>query len=127
MVGEPDSTYAKLLLRGVGEFVRSTAILRATTVVNARTVAKASWEGVDRAWTLSGESGSPNPPGTGSAGIVGLIDDMPDHDDEKKQWLKRAPQVRSLDRGRFQIVQEWWFARRWSYSLYEGDNEADNP
>jgi hypothetical protein len=41
--------------------------------------------------------------------------------------LKRAPQVRSLDRGRFQIVQEWWFSKRWSYALYEGDSEADNP
>jgi hypothetical protein len=127
MVGEPDSTYAKLLLRGVGEFVRSTAILRATTVVNARTAAKATWDGVDRAWPLSGGAGSPNPPGSGSAGIVGVISDMPDYESGKKQWLKRAPQVRSLDRGRFQIVQEWWFSNRWSYALYEGDSEADNP
>jgi hypothetical protein len=127
MVADPATTYARLLLRGVGEFVRSTAILRSTTIVNARTAAKASWTGVDRAWPIDGGDGSPNPPGTGSSGILGVISDMPDFNDEKKQWLKRAPQVRSIDRGRFQIVQEWWFARRWSYVLYEGDNEADNP
>jgi len=127
MVGEPDTTYARLLLRGVGEFVRSTAILRATTIVNARTVAKATWNGVDRAWALTGAGGAPNPPGTGSAGIVGVISDMPDYETGKLQWLKRAPQVRSLDRGRFQIVQEWWFSKRWSYVLYDGDNEAGNP
>jgi len=32
-----------------------------------------------------------------------------------------------LERGRYQISQEWWFARRWSYTLYNGDNEAGNP
>lgn len=127
MVADPATTYAKLLLRGVGEFVRSTAILRSTTVVNARTAAKGSWTGVDRAWSLTGGGGAPNPPGTGSSGIIGSVSDMPDYESGMKQWLKRAPQIRSLDRGRFQIVQEWWFAKRWSYVLYEGDNEADNP
>jgi hypothetical protein len=126
-LAEPMSTYARLLLRGTNEFVRSTAILRSTIVVNSRTSAKASWVGVDRAWKLSGEAGSPAVPGTGASAIVGVIGDMPDADATKKQWLKRAPQIRSLERGRYQIAQEWWFSRRWSYALYDGDNEADNP
>jgi hypothetical protein len=126
-LAEPMSTYARLLLRGTNEFVRSTAILRSTIVVNSRTSARASWAGVDRAWKLSGESGSPSIPGTGASAIVGVIGDMPDFSAAKKQWLKRAPQIRSLERGRYQIAQEWWFSRRWSYALYSGDNEADNP
>jgi hypothetical protein len=125
--GDPDLTYAKLLLRGTVEFIRSTAILRSTLTVNSRTVATLNWHGTDRAWKLNGELGSPNPPGTGSSGILGAIADMPDYDGSKKQWLKRAPQIRSLDRGRFQLTHEWWFSKRWSYVLYEGDNEADNP
>ena len=124
---DPEKTYYKLLLRGVKEFVRSSAILRRTVVVGPNSLEVANWTGVDKAWKLRGESGSPDLRTTGDAKIIGVISSMDEYDSTKKQWLKRAPQVTQLSRRQFRITIEWWFARRWSHALYAGDNENGNP
>jgi len=125
--GEPQETYQKLLLQGTDEYARTAVILRRSINAGSRTLLQASWLGVDRAWELDNEVGSPNLRTTGDAAIIGAIAEMPDEDGTKKQWLKRAPQIRTQGRRSWSIVQEWWFARRWSATLYEGDAEAGNP
>ena len=124
----PETTYLKLLQRGTSEFVRTAVILRYTLRLGRRSILKASWKGVDRAWRIMGQSGSPNPTrGYQRDAVVAYIRDMPDQDPAKKQWLKRAPAVRPLGKYGFSLTQDWWFARRWSETLYDGDNEDGNP
>lgn len=115
-------TYFDLLLRGVEEYARSVPVLQQTIRVSKRTTIEASWDGVDRAHVIGAAPG-PTPP----TSILGVINNMPEADDTKKQWLKRAPQVMEESDARFQIITHWWFARRWSETLYEGDVENGNP
>jgi len=124
---EPEKSYHKLLLRGVDQYVRTTAILQRSIQAGPRSLLKASWTGVDKAWKISGEDGSPNLRTTGDAAIIGYLQEMPEYDENKKQWLKRAPQLRQVGKRRFALVYQWWYARRWSHSLYDGDNEDGNP
>lgn len=124
---DPEQTYYKLLLRGNDEYVRTSAILRRTINVGPRTLVTAAWEGVDQAWKMNGEEGSPNLRTTGDAQIIGAVNSMPDADATKKQWLKRAPQIRGIGNRRYSLIYEWWFARRWSEVLYGGDEEDGNP
>lgn len=121
--GAPFTTYLNLLRRGTEEFVRSVAILRQSLVVGSRSTEKADWENVDRAVTLSGTGLD----GTGAQAIIGAIDTMPEANSGKKQWLKRAPQLRTSGDRRFTIVLEFWYAKEWSKVLYEGDEGDDNP
>ena len=117
------STYRNLLQRGAEEYVRSQFVLQKTIEVGRRSAVAASWIGVDRAWKLNGEAGSPSPPSV----IIGAISDHSDYDATKKQLLKKAPNTRQIARGRFHIVHSWWFSRRWSALYYSGDVEAGNP
>ena len=124
---EPSVTYFALLRRGVSEYVRTAIILRKTITAGPRSLLRASWTGVDRAWKLDGEPGSPNLATAGEAAIIGALSEMDDFDNEKKQWLKRGPTVSPTGRRRYNISAEWWFARRWSETLYSGENEDGNP
>ena len=116
------TTYQNLLHRFVEEYVRSQFVLTQTIEVGRRSQLSASWEGVDRAQKINVAPG-PEPP----RAIIGAIDDHPDYDADKKQFLKKAPMIRQIDRGKYSIQASWWFARRWSATLYEGDVEAANP
>ena len=124
---EPAVTYLALLQRGVDQYVRSAVVLRSTITVSRRSLVAGRWVGVDRAWKLDGEDGSPNLDSVGQSAIIGSINEMPEADDTKKQWLKRAPQITMASRKAYTIAQEWWFARRWSHNLYLGDSEDGNP
>ena len=115
--------YQKLLLHGQEEYVRTAVILQNTVRLGPRSALSGNWEGVDKALRFDNDPGSPDPP----SAIIGTLDDMPEFDDTKKQWLKRAPIVREVQRRRFEIITQWWFARRWSESLYGGDAEDGNP
>jgi len=115
--------YLGLLLRGTSQYVRSQPILRRSVRTSDRGILDIAWDGVDRAWKLNNETGSPNPP----ADLVGDISAMPEADGSKKQWLKKAPQKRQVTRTLYEVVFEYHFARRWSNSLYAGDAETDNP
>ena len=126
-LGAAATVYAKLLLRGTSEYVRSQVILRKTVKVGRRSLIEASWDGVDQAWKLSGELGSPDITGIGTAALLGTISKMPEADDTLKQWLKRAPQIRQIGGNKFSIAQDWWYARHWSLNLYLGDAAAGNP
>lgn len=121
--GAPATTYKDLLLRNTTEFVRSIAVLQKTVKISRRAAFAPVWNNVDRALKLFGELGSPAPP----AEIVGVISLMPDADNTKRQWLKRAPQVRQVGKHTYQVIYHWWFSRRWSAALYSGDAENGNP
>ena len=116
------TTYQKLLRLGVEEYVRSQFVLQRTIEVGRRSQVSASWEGVDRAQKITVAPG-PTPP----SAIIGALDAHPDYDEDKKQFLKKAPMVRQISRSKYQIMEAWWFARRWSETLYGGDNEDGNP
>ena len=119
--GEPYATYYKLLLRGVDQYVRSAAVLRSTINVSRRSLVAGRWVGVDRAWKLNSEDGSPDLDTVGQGAIIGSISEMPEADATKKQWLKRAPQITMASKRSYTITQEWWYARAWSANLYGGD------
>jgi len=117
------TTYFDLRKRGTSQYVRSQPILRRSVRTSDRGILDIAWDGVDRAWRLNNESGSPNPP----AALIGDVGSMPEADATKKQWLKKAPQKRQVTPTLYEVVFEWHFARRWSEALYEGDSETDNP
>jgi len=138
--GSPMDEYYNLLIRQTQQYVRSAMILRSSIAVGSRSLVTAAWEGVDYAWTLNGteteadaaetlgmQMGNPNLATTGDATIIGAVAAMPEFDATKKQWLKRAPQIRAVSRRRYSIVQDWWYARDWSHILYLGDDVAGNP
>jgi cell division protein FtsX len=114
--------YHTLLMLGVTSYVRTAAILQRTIRVGRQSAAKASWAGVDQAWKLQGEEGSPDP----TEDIIGVTTDMPEADESKKQWLKRGPNVRQVEDHGYEIVQSWWFAANWSNTLYVGTDEDGN-
>lgn len=117
----PQLYYKRLLERGVTEYVRSTIVLRRTITCGRRSNIKASWAGVDRAWALDGEAGSPNLKKNGQAALIGIMEDHPDFNVNLKQWLKKAPQIQEVGRRRYTITYEWWFAKSWSWVLYGGN------
>jgi len=115
--GEPQETYYKLLLRGQSEYLRSAAILRRTVQTSRRGELSGSWKKVDRAITLA-ETGFSS---SGQGALVGAISEMPEQSKGRKQWLKRAPQITQVGRGRYNLVQEWIYAAGWSTNMYDGD------
>jgi len=117
------TTYYGLRRRGTQEYLRSQPVLRQSIRTSQRGSIVVSWAGVDRAWKLQGESGSPGPP----LNLVGTINNMPEADGNKKQWLKMAPQLTQVTSRLWQINFEWIFARQWSNTLYEGTAGTDNP
>ena len=117
------TTYFALRVRGTSQYVRSQPILRRSVRTSDRGILDIAWDGVDRAWQLNNETGSPNPPSE----LVGDINSMPEADATAKQWLKKAPQKRQVTRTLYEVVFEWHYARRWSNALYDGDSETDNP
>lgn len=122
-VGAPATRFFKIMRRGTEQYVRSLIILQKSVKVAYDSTVSASWIGVDRAWQITSEIASPSPPST----ILGLIAEHPLADATKKQWLKRGPCVRQFDTGLFTIQYQWWFAKRWSEALYEGNVEDGNP
>jgi len=125
--GSNAEVYYNLLLRGTDQYIRSTAVLRTTITVSRRSLITLDWKGVDRAWKIDGEDGSPNLDQTGQGALIGQITQLPGYDATKKQWLKRAPQLTQTGRRNYTVAQEWWFAEYWSRNLYGGDAGTDNP
>jgi hypothetical protein len=117
----PDKYYRRLMERGVTQYLRSTIVLRRTITAGRRSNIKASWAGVDRAWKLDGQLGSPNLKRNNQAALIGVIEDHPDFDADLSQWLKKAPQIQEVGRRRYSITYEWWFAKSWSWVLYGGE------
>jgi hypothetical protein len=125
---EPQATYLQLLMRGTDQYVRSIAVLRSRITVSRRSQITCDWTGVDRAWRLTGDSASGGPNlNLGQAALLGQISSMPEADDTKKQWLKRAPSLTMTGSKSYTMTQEWWFARAWSENLYDGDAADGNP
>lgn len=122
-LAQPGLTYLALLLNGVEEFVRTGVILRSRIQVASNAQIAASWQNVDRAITFN----QLNIGNTEAEQILGALNEMDEFEDGKRQFLKRGPSIRETSTRRFSIEQDYWFARRWSYNLYGGDNEADNP
>jgi len=118
----PAATYLAIRLRGTSQYVRSQPILRRSIRTSDRGVLDVAWDGVDRAWKLNGQTGSPNPP----ADLVGDINGMPEANSAKKQWLKKAPLKRQVTPQLYEVAFEWHFARDWSVTLYEGTAGSEN-
>lgn len=116
--------YYNLLVKGTTQYLRSSVVLRRNQSFGQEADVVASWSGVD---TPCKWSDIPIPSMTKSYAILNAISQWTEFDSGKMQWLKMAPQVRYLAKGRYQITQDWLFARRWSHSLYGGDDEALNP
>ena len=94
-------------------------VLTRTINVAKRSTVVPSWEGVDRAHKIN-ESPGPEPPSV----LLGTIENHPEADETKKQWLKNAPQVRQVSRSRYGIVESWMFAASHSLTLYGGDSDT---
>ena len=89
---------------GAEEYIRSSYVLRETKTVSDRTLITLSYVNVNEVVT------PPSP-----AGLSGIIKSLP-----AGEWLKKAPQVRQLDRTHWQIITEWWWAVKHDSCLYTG-------
>ena len=122
-LSSPVKEYVDLLNMGTDEYLRTQIILQKTVPLGRRSIIQASWAGIDQAHVLATDDPGPNP----TSEIIGLITGHPDYISGAKQWLKRAPQISQVEKGRYNIVYNWRFARRWSKTLYGGDDVDGNP
>lgn len=94
----------QLLCNGNDSYFQSAYVLRKTVVTTSRGAVSASFSNVNKV-------DAPD----FSAASSALIGDLPDG-----EWLKRAPVVRMIGGHRWQVMQEWWWAPKWSEILYGG-------
>ena len=92
------------LSRGVDTYYQNAYVLRSTQTCSKRSTLAASYTGVNAVVT-TGFSSSANT----------LIGNIP-----AGEWLKQAPQVRQVTNRKWNIVQEFWYAPKWSQILYGG-------
>jgi hypothetical protein len=107
-------SYFNLLWKGTTDYFDSGFNLTKTTTVSLRSVLKAIYTGVNQVVSLA----TIDPP----TALLGALSDLPYADGGHGQWewLKRAPQVRSKEKGMYEIVYSFWGAERWSSALYNG-------
>ena len=106
----------KLRRHGVSAYLASRPVLQVSLVVSKTSTIVTPWLGVDQAWKLDGETGSPNPPDW----VVTDVSKWPLYDADVKQWLYSTPQVRQVDSRHRQLVRQWIGAAEWSETLYRG-------
>ncbi len=95
------------LSQGTTGYVVTHYVLRKTIKVAGNSAVIASLVGVNKV--------------EAPVGVPGVLFNVPtEQGDGTIQWLKKPPQVQSLGRGKFQIVQEWWGSNVWSKDLYGG-------
>lgn len=126
--GEPQLVFSKIRRRGTTAYLRSGVTLRATKRVSKRSLdLYMSWGGVDEAHRMY-EPYGPGATGNGMpAAMIASMTNWPEYDETLKQWLKRAPTQRTADGKYYDLSLTWIFARKWSHTLYAGDDDADNP
>lgn len=105
--------YYDLLAHGSEEYIVSVPVIKKTVTVGKKSTIVASWTDVDKAVLLS----LINPP----SALLGTIGNIPGADATKKQWLKKAPQLRGITTSKFEIIYTWWFSVQWSSTLHNGD------
>jgi hypothetical protein len=97
-----------LLQAGITQVQETRYILRKTVLCNSLSAGSVSYTGVGTVVT---------PPSAG-----GLIGTLP-----AGEWLLKAPQVRQIGllpwQNRWQIVYEYWWAKKWSAYLYGGTGD----
>jgi hypothetical protein len=91
-----------LMTRGTTSYIVAQYVIRKTIKVGRNSDVLASETNIGRVTSIDGV-----PPG--------LFQIPGNH-----EWLKKAPNVIFLGRGKYQIVQEWWGADKWSQGLYAG-------
>jgi hypothetical protein len=116
---QQQADYYNLLAKGTEVYIRSHFIVRKSIQVASNSQVAASWDGVDRAHAW-GNAPGPDPSGSLNDKLIGAIANHPDWDSTKKQFLKCAPQIRQVAKGKFSITQDWIFAKGWSARLYAG-------
>lgn len=96
--------YLKLRRRGVTHVLRSRYLLRKTVSCASNSEAEASYTNVNK---VDSDPGAPTT----------LLGSIP-----SGEWLKKGPKVREVAQSpsRWSIVQEWWWAKKWSELLYGG-------
>lgn len=103
LTGKTATLYA-MLEAGIHEYYSSAYVLRCTRIVSERSLLRASFDDVN---TVTAP-----PSGTTVNQLIGSL--------PAGEWLKQGPQVRTYGNGQWEIVQEWWWATKWSSALYGG-------
>lgn len=104
--------YIALRLRGVEQYMAWSYRVRKTTNVGTRSTLRASFTGVGTVRATSPVAGVTVSPNSRAA--------RPLFDVPTGEWYKCPPQVTTLGRNRFRIIQEWLWAEKWSATLYSG-------
>jgi hypothetical protein len=89
------------LYGGVDAIPDSGYVLRVSQTCSKRSILRPSYSGVNTVQT---------PPDVAAANA--LIGNLPDG-----EWLKKAPQVITVGPRKWRIVQEWWWAEKWSCAV----------
>jgi hypothetical protein len=108
----PIKEYIQLRLIGVESYTTDTYILRRVNVCANNTARKAAFTGVGKVANKA--------PIEGNQVSIKSRAGKPKFSLPAGEWLKRAPQVRQVGRGKWYIVEEWWYAEKWSKTLYSG-------
>jgi hypothetical protein len=99
-------TLFQILESGVEEYLESAYVLRETKVVSGRNAVQANFSNINRV---------DNPPS--NAAVNTLIGSLNERGGE---WLKKAPSIRQITKTKWSVVTEWWWAYKWSQTLYGG-------
>lgn len=105
-------SYIRLRLIGVESYPAENYVLRRITVCGNSSAQVASWEGVNEVTTEDPSKGKAVNPNSRAGKLKFKL--------PAGEWLKRSPQVYEVGRGKFHIVETWWWAQKWSGTLYEG-------
>ena len=104
--------YIKLRLIGVETYPAESYVLRKITVCGNSSSQTASWAGVNKVTKTDPSAGQAVNPNSRAGKLKFKL--------PAGEWLKRSPQVYEVGKGKFHIVETWWWAEKWSKTLYEG-------
>lgn len=100
-------TYFKLASQGIESYLLTQYVLHKSIKVGGDGVVAASLANVNKVEAPSG--------------VPTILFSVPTDDGQGTlEWLKKAPRVLYLGRGKYSIDQQWWGAARWSNELYGG-------
>jgi hypothetical protein len=95
------------------DFVLTQLIIRKSIILSTKSSITASYTSMNRVVTLE----SINPPSI----LLGTLTSLPLEDGTSGawEWLKKAPQLRQVEKRKFQLIYEWWGAEKWA-EIYGG-------
>jgi hypothetical protein len=105
--------YVRRRLKGVDTYLAVQPIIRQRIQVASRSAVKASISGILEVGSESPISGTPVSPGA-------VISQPKFSVPGNYEWLKKGPRVVIKPRGKFELIDEWWGAKKWDGILYRG-------